>query len=129
MRRRRSGMIYGLMEFTAALLFFALCATVCVSLYASARTISSDTMQLRSALREAANIAEAVKAGELHQLAYDWDLSETQWMASSIEHKNVHVIITFTGKHTDLYTGSVAIEQDGIKLVELPYTSHQEVTP
>lgn len=61
-QKTRSGIL--LMEIILVILFFAICAAVCTSVYTKARVTADHSRDLTSAAVRAADMAEAYKAAE-----------------------------------------------------------------
>lgn len=121
MRRKRSMAVYSLLEFTIALVLFACCAAICVSLQAQARNKAAHSMQLRQAMQEANNLITALQVDQEEHMGYAWEKHGDVWTAPSLYAPGVEIILEQIPLDSHVY-GNVSVIGEQERYLTLPFT-------
>ncbi len=86
-----------LMEMIIVILFFSICAAICVNVFAKARVISDSSRDLNNAAIRSSNIAEVYKAA-------DGDMQKTAQLLESVSDDDLQSAETGSADNADILT-------------------------
>ncbi len=105
-----------LMEMIIVILFFSICAAICVNVFAKARVTSDSSRELNNAAIRSSNIAEVYKAadGDLQQTAALLnELSGEDLQTAEAESETADKVGTLTVEYDDM-TAELTVGDDGL---------------